>query len=133
MMNSISSCLMRLSSDGFIRVSIDELLSMPIVHLMSGIDVEEGLPTSACGRQTTISGYTEWVTRTEPAITIGWDWCLVTGAHDARFRRVGQPRTNVMVVNEAGEDVPWAQNLEYLGTVVDVLPCAELLPHSLER
>ena len=123
---------MKLSADGFIRVSIDELLSTSIVHFMSGIDMDtdDESRATACGRETTISGYTEWVTKTEPAISIGWDWCLIPGANDTRYQRVGQPRTNVMVINEVGEDMPWTQSLEYLGTVVDALPYAELLPRS---
>lgn len=126
---------MRVSQDGLIRASIDELLSLPIVHLMSGLDVEDRLPASACGRETTISGYTEWVTQTEPPITIGWDWylCAGTGAGNTCCRRVGPPRANVMLVDDSGDDKPWHQNLECLGTVVDVLPWAEWVPRTLFR
>lgn len=122
---------MRLCSDGLIRLSIDQLLSTPIVHLSSGSDVEDVRPESACGSSTTMSGFTEWGTRTLPAITIGWDWCIQTGQAAHRWSRVGLPRTNVMLVDGAGQDRPWAQNLEYLATVVDALPWVETVPQAV--
>ncbi|HEX6704626.1 MAG TPA: DUF4902 domain-containing protein [Albitalea sp.] len=127
------SSSMHVSRDGLIRASIAELLSMRIVHLMSGIDVEHNLSASACGRPTTISGYTEWVTQTEPPITIGWDWCLVTSADDPSFQRASQPRANVMLVDDSGNDKSWSQNLERLATVVDVLPWVEFVPRTVFR
>ncbi|HEX6706156.1 MAG TPA: DUF4902 domain-containing protein [Albitalea sp.] len=122
---------MQRSPDGYIRVSLDELLSLPIIHLMSGIDADEHLPTEACGRLTTICGYTEWVSETQPAITIGWDWCLAPDAYTGRRRRIGAPRTNVLLTDDSGADKPWPQSLECIGTVVDALPWSELVPECL--
>jgi Domain of unknown function (DUF4902) len=122
---------MHLSPDGLVRVSIDELMSLPIVHLTSGFDADEGAATQACGSLTTISGYTEWISQTHPVITIGWDWLLVADCHEARCRRAGPPRANVMVVDSNGADRSWEQNLEFLGTVVDVLPWADVVSQRL--
>lgn len=114
--------------DGLLRLSIDELLSLPIHHLVSGVDTEfSGSAPPAireCGRETVISGYTEWVSLSSPVVSIGWDWQLqLLFAHTPfRWVRFGLPRTNVMLVNAAGWDSPWTKNLELLSTVVDALP-----------
>lgn len=113
------------ASDGFIRVSLNELLSLTIIHLMSGLD--GGDPSNdVCGRPTTISGYTEWVSKSEPAISIGWDWSIEPSVPAGWCRRVSAPRANVMVVDSNGADLPWKQNLEWVGAVVDALPWADL-------
>jgi hypothetical protein len=122
---------MHLSPDGLVRISLGELMSLPIVHLASGFDAEEVVSAQTCGRATTISGYTEWVSQTQPVITIGWDWFLAADGHQAQCRRAGPPRANVMVVDSTGADQPWARNLECLGTVVDVLPWSDVVSQRL--
>jgi len=119
---------MRLSCDGLLRLSIDELLSLHIEHLLSGVDSEVAgahfLSVKQCGRETVISGYTEWVSASSPAVSIGWDWHLQLSMSQQPFRwkRIGPPRTNVMLVYSAGGEAGWAKNLELLSTVVDALP-----------
>jgi len=121
---------MHLSSDGLIRLTLDQLLSTPLEHLVSGVDQDASPPfTNACGTQTVLSGYTEWVSANDPVISIGWDWRLQTSAAGMRWIRVGLPRSNLMLTQDTGHDTPWHGNLEILGTVVDALAWREILPH----
>ena len=128
---------MRLSPDGLLRLSLDELLSLPIEHLMSGVDTELAgtcpVALRECGRQTVISGYTEWASATSPAVSIGWDWQLQLSQAQQTFEwaRLGQPRTNVMLVYAAGGDTGRIKNLELLTTVVDALPWQDHLVRAV--
>lgn len=125
---------LQVSPDGLLRLSIDELLSLPIHHLMSAVDTDLALsPGTACGSQTTISGYTEWVSASCPVVSIGWDWhiCMWAAQRPFTWCRLGQPRSNVMLVYSSGSDTGWRKNLELLATVVDALPWQEQLSHSV--
>ena len=131
---ALRAVVMQVSPDGLLRLSIDELLSLPIEHLISGLDGPEHGPLArVCGSETVISGYTEWVSTSFPAVSIGWDWELQLLWHDRPFawRRLGQPRTNVMLVYAAGGDTGWARNLELLSTVVDALPWQDRLVRAV--
>lgn len=118
---------MQIASDGLVRLSIDELLSTTLEHLISGLDMESDSPNILCGRRTTISGFTEWVTRTTPFITLGWDWGVDVGCGGYRWIRLGWPRTNVLLIDEYGQDKPWQKSLEHLATIVDALPWRDRL------
>lgn len=123
---------LQVSPDGLLRLSIDELLSLPIHHLMSAVDLMA--PTTAmCGCETSISGYTEWVSSSCPVVSIGWDWHISfhTASQPFAWARLGQPRSNVMLVYSSGSDTGWQKNLELLSTVVDALPWQEQLSHSV--
>lgn len=119
---------MHLSSDGLIRLTVDQLLSTPLEHLVSGVDLDADGTPMACGTQTSLSGYTEWVSTRDPTISIGWDWRLQTLAEGVRWIRVGLPRSNLMLTQDSGRDTSWHGNLEILGTVVDALAWREILP-----
>jgi hypothetical protein len=86
-----------------------------------------------CGCETTISGYTEWVSASCPVVSIGWDWhiSLLTAQRPFVWSRLGQPRSNVMLVYSSGNDTGWQKNLELLSTVVDALPWQEQLSHAV--
>ncbi|MES2948474.1 MAG: DUF4902 domain-containing protein [Pseudomonadota bacterium] len=119
---------MHLSPDGLIRLTVDQLLSTPLKHLVSGVDMDGSYPATACGTQTSLSGYTEWVSTKDPTISIGWDWCLQVSVTGVRWVRVGLPRSNLMLTQDSGYDTSWHSNLEILGTVVDALAWREILP-----
>lgn len=127
----------RVSPDGLVRLSIDELLSLQIHHLMSAVDLELDVPHFAsCGCETTISGYTEWVSASRPAVSIGWDWHICHWSVQRPFvwTRRGKPRSNIMLVYSTGNDAGWSKNLELLATVVDALPWQEQLrSHLMEK
>lgn len=92
--------IMKLSNDGFVRMDFNDLMNTSFLHLIS-INEE----TKHSGSSTNIFGYTEWVSVTEPVISVGWDWKL---SHDGRFVkivRIGQPRSNVMLLDYMQSDV----------------------------
>jgi hypothetical protein len=109
--------------DGFVRLTLDAVLSVPFKHLVSGLDEDTG--AGACGSTTTISGYTEWVSAGNPSITVGWDWAIEPHAGAPGWRRIGLPRSNVMLVDRTRADYPWERNLAVLATVVDAIPWQE--------
>lgn len=122
---------MQISPDGLIRLSIEQLLSTPLTHLVSGLDVDPGAPHGNCGRQTTLSGYTEWVSANEPTISIGWDWRSQPLVDGHRWTRVGLPRSNLMLTRDTGRDTSWHGNLEILGSVVDALSWPEVMTQAI--
>ena len=119
---------MHLSPDGLIRLTVDQLLSTPLEHLVSGVDLDANGQAASCGTQTSLSGYTEWISTRDPTISIGWDWRLQTLACGVRWVRVGLPRSNLMLTQDTGADTSWHANLEILGTIVDALAWREVLP-----
>ena len=120
-----------LGKDGYMRLTLDEVLSVQFEHLVSGLD-EDGEVAVPCGAPTTISGYTEWVGQTDPPLTVGWDWVVEPGRGNAQWRRVGLPRTNVLLVDCSSGDFDWHISLEVLGTVVDTLAWQDQTKSAIE-
>lgn len=115
-----------LADDGFLRMTLDDLLSITMQHLASGLDESPNAIALRCGSTTEITGYTEWVSASSPRISLGWVWridvCL-TG--HCSISRVGMPFSNVMLIDERKHDYGWSRNLEVLATVVDAMPWGE--------
>lgn len=107
-------------ADGFLRLSLDEIFSIRLHHLMSRID-EEDANLAACGRVTSITGYTEWVSTTQPAVTLGWDWSMEWRQSEVYCVRLGMPRSNVMLVDNRRHDYGWRANLVVLAAIVDAI------------
>lgn len=122
---------MRVSTDGLVRLTLEELMSLPICHLISGVDADGSCTLASCGTPTTISGFTEWISRTDPVVTLGWDWRLAAKSGTPFWTRLGTPRTNVLLIGSDGEEKTWAQSLVQVGTVVDALPWADMVPKVL--
>ena len=119
---------MKLGADGLVRLTLDEVLSTPLSHLLSGVDDEVVGSRPQCGTRTTsLTGYTEWLSAEEPVIVVGWDWQGVFEHGRPRLKRVGPPRCNIMLIGHASEHVGWARQLEILGTVIDAMDWA---PHT---
>src|SRR5437773_634210 len=89
--------LLAVSEDGYIRLSFPEMQHIDLRHLITGLDEDTPPTCSGDAQLTTITGYTEWITTTVPAVTIGWDWQLDTALNRLRLRRVNQPRSNLML------------------------------------
>jgi hypothetical protein len=111
--------------DGFLRMSLEEVLSLPFTHLVSGLDEPPADAVATCGSRTTISGYTEWVASTDPPVTVGWDWVVDAAGQARRWMRVGPPRSNVLLVDSTEYPYDWTKNEAILGTVVDAIPWQE--------
>jgi hypothetical protein len=110
-----------IADDGFLRMTLEDVLSLPFTHLASGVDEISDDGVERCGSCTTISGYTEWVARTSPPVSVGWDWIVDAG----RWMRAGPPRSNVLLVDPIARPYDWARNEAILGTVVDAIPWQE--------
>ena len=121
-------------SDGYLRLTVAEIAAVPLHHLLSDLINE---PTSAAiggAQTTTIRGYTEWNSRTRPAISIGWDWEL--GSHLGRVscRRIGDPYSNVLLVGPEEElGINYDRAYTRLGSLVDGLAWQEAVLRVLDQ
>ncbi len=111
--------------EGCVSLRLDTLLSIPLVHLVSGLDEEERVDIKRDGKQTTISGYTEWVSASEPAISLGWDWHLDPLRGAPWFVRSSPPRSNIRLLDERLREVEWRRSQVALAGVVDALSWQE--------
>jgi hypothetical protein len=103
-----------LSRDGYIRLTFESFQQLEMVHLFSGIDEDRPIASGVGANSSTITGYTEWVSHGTPAISIGWDW-EVTGAQGmARLIQTGTPGSNLMFVDQHGQDLGPAQTTAML-------------------
>lgn len=89
-----------ISPDSYIRLTFEELRQISLVHLISGIDEDTPVLLQKGVSFSEITGYTEWVSNTEPAISIGWDWIIQTlQAKNFHYKRVSEPRSNLMLID----------------------------------
>ena len=110
---------MRLSPDGYVRLTLEQFQVIPLVHLLSDLDPDEPLPLHEGASQTDISGYTEWVSETAPVITLGWDWRMEGASGQARYLRSGFPRSNIMLVDDQRRDLGPAITAKLLEAAID--------------
>lgn len=113
--------MLSVSNDGYIRLSFVDLQTISLIHLISGLD--EDSPTTIPGgaTPTEIMGYTEWVSSTAPAITIGWDWQMDADHNHILLRKISEPRNNIMLQDSTGMDVGPAKTLILLEAFIDAL------------
>jgi hypothetical protein len=119
---------MRTTADGFLRMTLEDVLSLPFIHLTSGIDEHFDDSIDKCGSRTIISGYTEWIAA-NAAVTVGWDWIIEA----EQWIRVGPPRSNVLLVDRTDHAYDWAKNEAVLSTVVDAIPWQEQASAAIGR
>ena len=110
-----------LSEDGYVRLAPETFSSIPLVHLLSGLDDDSPVLHSEGASLARISGYTEWVSSTTPAITVGWDWGLDVSQGQPRYVRLGAPRSNTMLVDPMQRDFGPAKTSMLLGVAIDAL------------
>ncbi len=95
---------MVLSKDGYIRLCLQQLLQLEFVPVMSAPDKNVLAELAADGQAVSEAGYTEWISQTDPCISVGWDWY-----RDISSRRVlfagNDVRSNVMLVDTGGCDL----------------------------
>ena len=109
------------SPDGFLRIQTQELGCIPLQHLISNLDEEPSDGSQCCGAATTLSGYTEWVSPVEPALSIGWDWEWRGTPGESAVVRLGLPRTNILVISDASVPLPWEDSLQVLAHFIDAI------------
>lgn len=120
--------------DGFLRIALDDLLSVNLTHLVSGLDEDYSAEIHQCGTVTSIMGYTEWVGQAPDAtISLGWDWRIKQHQlGGVTCARVGLPRSNVMLVDAKNRDYGWNRNLEALATVIDAMPWSDQTKRAIQ-
>jgi hypothetical protein len=113
--------MITVSADSYIRVPLARLLDVPLIHLLSSLDETRPDSTPFVTNVCTISGYTEWITTTTPAITIGWDWEQTVRNSVSNYVRVGNPRSNLMLLDDRERDLGYGASAVLLGSLVDTL------------
>ncbi|MNH77557.1 hypothetical protein D3C81_353750 [compost metagenome] len=89
-----------ISTDGFIRMNENQLMNYPLQHLLSIVET-----TQIEDSQILYYGFTEWATSLTPALSTGWDWEFVEQNGIASLKRIGLPRSNIMIVDVSGTDI----------------------------
>lgn len=121
--------------DGFMRIALNDLLSVNLNHLISGLYDDDPLKPAHCGSVTSIMGFTEWIGgRPDAPISLGWDWRMepdVCG--EVTCVRISLPRSNIMLVDTANCDYGWDRNLEILASVIDAMPWADQTQKALKH
>jgi uncharacterized protein DUF4902 len=109
------------SQDGYVRLAPARMRAIPLVHLISGLDTEPaGSDMGAVGAtRAAIAGYTEWLSLTIPALSLGWDWALASADRELRYQRVCEPRSNVMLLDSHGRDLGPRSSAAALALLVD--------------
>jgi hypothetical protein len=103
-----------LSQDGYIRLTFESFQQFEMVHLFSGMDEDRPIASGVGANSSTITGYTEWLSHTVPAITIGWDWEVTGVQGKARLIQTSTPGRNLMFVDQHGQDLGPAQTTAML-------------------
>jgi hypothetical protein len=120
------------SNDGYIRLPFTKLRAIPIFHLASGL--EENYPTIILGGaiETEIVGYTEWISNTNPPITIGWDWQMGVVNHGVLLRRISEPRSNIMLQDLIQKDLGPRKTIMQLEELIDTLDWRSTVQSQIE-
>ncbi|MGY5452461.1 DUF4902 domain-containing protein [Agarivorans sp. MS3-6] len=99
------------SSDGLVRLSIEQLNVLAFSHIISGLDNISAEEFNS--EQAIFSGYTEWLYENVCAITLGWDWHWQWKNGQMQCQVKGFPRSNIQL-QEDGFDVSPRCNDELL-------------------
>jgi len=114
------SSIITISLDGYLRLTFAEFRQISLVHLISGLDEDNTALLQEGAIFSEVTGYTEWVSTTKPAISIGWDWMFQSAQVDGvYYKRTSKPRTNLMLVDAQQRDLGPAKTSTLIETVVD--------------
>lgn len=114
-----------LSDDGYVRLTFKDFLATPIVHLISGLDIEMPVYPQLEAMATDISGYTEWVSTTKPFLTIGWSWQLDFSRPQPVCASTGVEGSNIMFFDAHKNDLGYNASLNTLESFIDTLSWQE--------
>lgn len=117
--SSASSPQFLLSSDGYLRMTLTAFSAVPLCHLLTQLHEHQHQKAGSSDCLTEISGYTEWVSRTLPVISVSWDWTLGAVHGKALCRREGPPFSNIMLVDAQSQDLGADRTAAALGNVID--------------
>lgn len=77
-----------------------QLMNYPLQHLISIVET-----TQIEDSRILYCGFTEWATSRSPALSTGWDWEFIENNGIASLKRIGLPRSNIMIVDLSGTDI----------------------------
>ena len=117
--------MITLSDDSYIRLKLETFLVTPLVHHLSGLDDDKPIIPQEGARLACISGYTEWLSTTTPTLTLGWDWRLVVPHGQSLYVKLGDPRSNIMLVDAMTHDLGPARTSVLLNTAIAALAWQE--------
>ena len=121
-----------LSSDGYIRLSLQQLPHVQLHHLHSSLYTERSPEQSRATSLTDIQGYTEWVTQSQPSISIGWDWQVHYRTGATNYSMVGQPFSNLLLQNNQQQDFSLNESLSMLTIWLNTLNWQEKISHYIQ-
>ncbi len=116
-----ATSMMKIDNDGYIRLCLGDLQSVELVHLLSGLD-EADCVDPACTDRAEIHGYTEWISASEPVVSVGWDWRVDTWARPVSVVFDASPRSNIMLLDGDGEDMGPEETARSLAVHLRALP-----------
>ncbi|MCK0914817.1 DUF4902 domain-containing protein [Acinetobacter pittii] len=105
-----------ISADGFIRMNENQLMNYPLQHLISIVE-----STQIEDSQILYYGFTEWVTSLTPALSTGWDWEFIEYNGITSIKRIGLPRSNIMIVDVSGTDIGFEVTETLIEKKIDTL------------
>ncbi|WP_373883575.1 DUF4902 domain-containing protein [Acinetobacter pittii] len=105
-----------ISADGFIRMNENQLMNYPLQHLISIVET-----TQIKDSQILYYGFTEWVTSLTPALSTGWDWEFIEYNGITSIKRIGLPRSNIMLVDVSGTDIGFEVTETLIEKKIDTL------------
>ncbi|KRI64236.1 hypothetical protein APC62_02155 [Acinetobacter pittii] len=105
-----------ISADGFIRMNENQLMNYPLQHLISIVE-----STQIEDSQILYYGFTEWVTSLTPALSTGWDWEFIEYNGITSIKRIGLPRSNIMLVDVSGTDIGFEVTETLIEKKIDTL------------
>ena len=103
----------------YIYLTVEELRAGALVHLISGVDEETGVPCCAGAVTTAITGYTEWISAERPRLTLGWDWQMCARGDVVLLQRIGPSSSNLMLQSPARHNLGHALTVLLLNAYVD--------------
>lgn len=90
-----------LKEDFRINVSTDFFRDLELIHLHSAVYEEPKNAHFIGGIITVINGYTEWVSKVLPIISVGWDWELRYKNDNFHYIKTGPAFSNIaFLLNE---------------------------------
>lgn len=113
--------MLLLSCDGYVRTTLAHLKTHTLSHLVSGLDEDCPLLCADGATPTAITGYAEFVAAGPPALTLGWDWQMTVTGGAVGLQRVGEPRSNIMLLRDDGVDLGAGASALLLQSLVDGL------------
>jgi hypothetical protein len=121
------------SDDGYVRLTRTCLRELALVHVLTGLDLDEPECVRRTGGAcaTAITGFTEWVTRSDPALSIGWYWRL--DAQRLVYERLDHPYSNIMLIDSHRRDFGHQASAILLGAEIDTLSWQRVVERHIRQ